>query len=78
MFYFNAMLHCSLTPSVPVYEIFVLRNHALSCYFRSTLQLRNSPGHCARKLFKPSKDVASLLDCIEKKLESFGLQAFCG
>jgi len=31
-----------------------------------TLQLSNLPASCARKLFKPSKDAASLLDYIEK------------
>ena len=36
------------------------------CYFPATLQLYNSPGNCARELFKYSKYVASLLKCDEK------------
>ena len=56
----------SLIPSVPVYDIFVLWNHALTHYFRATLRLHNSPGNCVRKLFKSLKDVASLLDWIER------------
>jgi len=55
-----------LTPLVLVYDIFVLWTPTFSCYFRATLQLHNSPGNWARELFKPSKDVASLLDCAEK------------
>jgi len=39
--------------------------HALSHYFHANLQLHNSPGTSARKLFKPSNDVANLY-CIEK------------
>jgi len=35
-------------------------------YFHAILQLHNSPGDCAKELFKRSKDVASLLDCKEK------------
>jgi len=42
--------------------------HTLSCYFHATLQLHNPPGGWVRKLFKPSKDVVSLLDGIEKNL----------
>jgi len=40
--------------------------HMFLCYFPVTLQLHNLPGDCARKLFKCSNDVASLLDCNEK------------
>jgi len=41
-----------LTHSVLMYNIFILRNHALSCFFHATWQLRNSPGDCGRELFK--------------------------
>jgi len=50
----------------------------MSRYFYATLQPHNSPTDCARELFKLPKDVASLLDRIENKLESFGFQFFCG
>jgi len=33
-----------------------------------TLQLHNFPVDCAAQLFKPSKDVASLLSCNKKKI----------
>jgi len=49
----------------------------MSCYFHTTLQLHNSPANCARKLFKPSKDAATFLDCI-KKLESFRFGFYVG
>jgi len=42
------------------------------------LQLHNSPGNCAGELCKPSKDVASLLVCIEKSLKVFGFGFFVG
>ena len=43
-----------------------------------TLQLHNSPADWAKELFKfkPSKDVASLLVWILKKLQSFGFEFF--
>jgi len=63
--------------SAPVYEYIVLINPALSRYFRASLQLHNTPVDCARELFKPSKDSASLLVCNEKKL-SFGFSYFVG
>jgi len=58
-----------LIPLALVYEIFILRNHALNHYFYTTLQLHNSPVDCARQLFKPSKDAASLWACNEKKFD---------
>ena len=54
--------------TVLVYEIFVLWNHTLSCHFHATFQFHNSPG-CSIEQFKPSKDVASLLHCSEKKMK---------
>jgi len=44
---------------------FTFETH-VSHLFTITLQLCNSPANCARELFKPSKDAASLLVCIEK------------
>jgi len=49
-----------------VYEILILSNHALSHYFRATLQLHNLLVNCAKELFKPLKDLVSLLACNEK------------
>jgi len=49
-----------------MYEYIVPENYALSCQFHATLQLHNSPVYCARGLFKPLKDLASLLVCNEK------------
>jgi len=70
---------CSLTPSAPVYEIFILRNHALSCHFHATVQLHNSLVDCDRELFKPTKYLASLLLCtVEKILFCFGFQVLFG
>jgi len=40
--------------------------HVVLHYFLTTLQLHNSPGDCAKELFKHSKDVESLLVCNEK------------
>jgi len=45
----------------------------MSHYFHATVQLHNSPADCARELFKPSKDQASLY-FPSKKLGSF---CFC-
>jgi len=42
-----------------------------SCFLLSH-QLHNSPDECARELFKPSKDSASLRDCNEKIFSGFG------
>jgi len=44
--------------------------------YRATLQLHNSPADCVRELFKPSKDAASLLDCIEEKIKKFWIVVF--
>jgi len=38
----------------------------MNCYFHATLQLHNLSVDCARELFKPLKDVASLRVCNEK------------
>jgi len=43
-----------------------------------TLYHCNSSADCTKELLKPSKDVASLLDCSETKLEGFGLHFFVG
>jgi len=37
-------------------------------YFRTAMQLHNLPVDCARELFKPSKDSASLQVCNDKKI----------
>jgi len=50
--------------------------HVVLCYFPTTLQLHNSPGDCARKLFKCSKDVASLKVCIEKNWQVLDFSFF--
>jgi len=50
----------------------------ISYYFHATLQLHNSPVNCVRELFKPSKYVASLLVCNEKKLLVLGSRFFVG
>jgi len=55
----------------------VLWNHALSRYFRATLQLHNSPTDCARELFKCSKDAVSLLIAL-KKFGKFWISVFLG
>jgi len=39
----------------------------MSLYFHATLQLHNLLVDCARELFKPSKDSASLQVCSENK-----------
>jgi len=56
----------ALTRSLPVYECIILRKQASSRYFRTTLQLHNMPVDCAKELFTPAKDLASLLVCKEK------------
>ena len=59
----------SNTFSVGVRNICTSKSHIelpFLCYFPTTLQLHNSPCDGAGELFKPSKDVANLLDCTEK------------
>jgi len=57
-------IHCKfctfLTHWLPVYEYIVLGNRAKPGIFQLTQQLHSSVTHCARVLFKPSKDLASL------------------
>jgi len=65
-----------LTCSVLVYDIRMSKYH-IELYFHATLQLHNSPGDCAKELFKPSKDSASPLVCNEKNV-SFGFCFFVG
>jgi len=40
---------------------------SMSHFFTVTLQHHNLPADCATELFKPSKDAASPLVCIDKK-----------
>jgi len=47
-------------------QVYFTYKSCISSYFRATLQLHNSPVDYAGKLFKPSKDLASLLDDNEK------------
>jgi len=42
-----------------------------------SFQLQNSPVDCATELFKPSKDLVSLLVCNEK-IFRFCVSFFCG
>jgi len=49
-----------LTCSQPVYKYIVLEIGEKPGIFRLTYQPHNSPADCARELFQPSKDLASL------------------
>jgi len=44
--------------------------------FRFSYQLHSSLADCAKELFKPSKDSASLQVCNEKKIFGFGFHFF--
>jgi len=61
-----------LTPSLPGW--FSFKTH-VSHLITITLQLHNLPAECARELFKPSTDAASLPVCI-KNIEKFGIVGF--
>ena len=60
-----------LTPSLPGHFKWTLVSSVTS-------QLHTLPGDWARELFKPLKDAAGLLVCIEKKIGCLGFQVFCG
>jgi len=47
-------------------QYIVLGNRGKTRVFRLTFQLHSSSADCARELFKPSKDSASLWVCNEK------------
>ena len=55
--------HCLLTPSAP--GVFSFKT-CMSHFSIVSLPHHNSPTNCPRELFKPSKDMASLLVCNEK------------
>ena len=71
----NASYSCelwkNLTPWLPGYDTFVLWNQSKTSSFRLPYQQHSSSANCTRELFKPSKDLASLIDCNEKKSFSF-------
>jgi len=60
----------SLNTFAAVYEYIVPKNHAWRHLFRATYQLDNLLVDCARELFKPLENSASLRVC-------FGFQFFC-
>ena len=62
-----------LTPWLPGNDIFILWNWPKTSGFRLPYQLHSSSSDCARELFKPSKDWASLWVSNEK---IFGLGFF--
>jgi len=63
-----------LTRSVPGYDIFVVGNWPKTRNFRLPCQQQSSSADCAGELFKPSKDLASLRVCNEKRF--WGLSFF--
>jgi len=65
-----------LTCSVPGYNIFVLGNQPKTSSFQLPYQQHSSSADCARELFKPLKDSASLLVCNEKTFFGFGFLFF--
>jgi len=48
------------------------------CTHITTSQLHNPLSDCAREQFKPSKDIASLLDCVEKNWKVLDFKFFVG
>jgi len=68
---------CSLTPWEPGNDIFVPGNRPKTSSCRLPYQRHSSSADCARELFKPSKDLASLLGCTWKKIFDRRLQIFC-
>jgi len=66
-----------LTPWWPVYDIFVPGNWPKTSSFRLPYQHHSSSADCARELFKPSKDSASLLVRTRKTFFGWEFWIFC-
>ena len=60
----------------PVYKYTVPRFQPKTSSFRLPNQRHSSSADCARELFKPSKDLASLLVCTQKNFFWLGLADF--
>jgi len=58
------------------YDIFIPRLQPKTSSFWLPYQRHSSSADCARELFKPSKDSASLLVCTRKTIFGWGLQNF--
>ena len=66
-----------LTLWEPGYDIFILRFRSKTSSCQLPYQRPSSSADCARELFKGSNGLASLLDCIRKKIFWVGVADFC-
>ena len=66
-----------LTLWEPAYDIFVPRFRPKTSSFWLLYQHPSSSADCARKLFKGSNGLASLLVCTRQKIFCWGLRIFC-
>ena len=66
-----------LTPWEPIYEYIIPGFRPKTSSFRLPYQHHSSSADCARELFKPSKDSASLLVCTRKNFLVGDCRFFC-
>jgi len=66
-----------LTHRLLVYEHIVLGSREKNRIIQLIYQLHSSSAKCARELFEPLKDLASLGVCNEKKFCWFWVSSFC-